>query len=267
MLHLEDLLGQHRRQARNCLIITETVFSMDGDMAPLDEICALAGAHDAWTMSDDAHGLGIVDYTAKTDVQMGTLSKTLGSAGGYVCAAQPVIDLLKSRARSFVYSTGLPPASVAAALAALEIIEAHPALGRQAVAKAKLFAQELNLPVPRSTIVPVLIGDAAAALDLSARPGSGGISCRCHSPTDGAVRHGAGCALPSPPAHGNADIIAVAGMVRESLYRNSYLKSPLPHGRGRPAKSRSGEGEVLLGHPHPPVADATVPSLSYEGEG
>ena len=114
--HVADLLEQHRGTSRRALIVTEGVFSMDGDLAPLAELAALARAHDAWLMADDAHGLG-VSAAARLDLrrraaslQMGTLSKALGAYGGYICASQPVIDLIRNRARTLVYSTGLPPA-------------------------------------------------------------------------------------------------------------------------------------------------------------
>jgi len=100
-------------------------------------------------------------------LEMGTLSKTLGSYGGYVCASRAVIDLLTSRARSFVYTTGLPPASAAAALAALEIVEAEPARAARPLGLARRFTARLGLPEAQSPIVPVMVGEAGAALALS----------------------------------------------------------------------------------------------------
>lgn len=175
--HLEELLARHRASHRRALIATDGVFSMDGDLAPLPALAALATAHDAWLLSDDAHGIGVIGggrgssfvTPEKPDVplQMGTLSKAIGGYGGYLCASQPVIDLIKSRSRTFVYSTGLPPASVAAAIASLDIIEGDPDYAALPVAKARLFTRRLNLPDAVSPIVPILIGDARAALDLS----------------------------------------------------------------------------------------------------
>ena len=177
LAHLEELLVWHRAHHRHALIATDGVFSMDGDLAPLHGLAALAKTHDAWLLSDDAHGIGVVgggrgsSFIAgtKADVplQMGTLSKAIGGYGGYLCASQPVIDLIKSRARTFVYSTGLPPASVAAAIAAIDLIEAEPAYAALPVAKARLFTRRLNLPEAVSPIVPIVIGDAKAALDAS----------------------------------------------------------------------------------------------------
>lgn len=164
---LRTLLAEHRGAARRALILTERVFSMDGDRAPLPEILALAGEYDAWTLVDDAHGLGVVEPGQRAPLEMGTLSKTLGSYGGYLCASQPVIDLLTSRARSLVYTTGLPPASAAAALKALDIVETEPERAARPLVLARRFTARLGLPEAMSPIVPVLIGAAEAALALS----------------------------------------------------------------------------------------------------
>ena len=173
--HARDLLAQHRAGHRHALVITDGVFSMDGDLAPLHELSALAGEHDAWLMSDDAHGLGVVGegrgsafvdgHKTRIDLQMGTLSKALGSYGGYLCASRAVIDLIKTRARTLVYSTGLPPASVAAAIAALDVIEGDPVFAASAVEKARSFTRALNLPLAQSPIVPLLLGEETTALE------------------------------------------------------------------------------------------------------
>lgn len=166
--HLRDILAARRARHGRALILTERVFSMDGDRAPLDAILEVAAAHDAWTLVDDAHGLGVVEAGARAPLEMGTLSKTLGSYGGYLCASREVIDLMTSRARSFVYTTGLPPASAAAALRALEIVEAEPERAARPLALARRFTTQLGLPTAASPIVPVLVGAAEAALALSA---------------------------------------------------------------------------------------------------
>jgi 8-amino-7-oxononanoate synthase len=100
---------------------------------------------------------------------MGTLSKALGSYGGYLCAAAPVIELMKSRARPLIYSTGLPPASIAAAIAALDVIASEPGLTEKPLAKARRFTTLAGLPEAQSTIVPVILGEESAALDASRR--------------------------------------------------------------------------------------------------
>jgi 8-amino-7-oxononanoate synthase len=171
------LLSQLRHGHRRALIATDGVFSMDGDIAPLHGLAALAQRHDAWLMSDDAHGLGVVGggrgsnfiegMRAEVPLQMGTLSKALGSYGGYICASAAVVDLIRNRARTVIYSTGLPPAIVAAAIAALDVIEREPGYAALPLAKAKAFARRAGLPEPVSPIVPVLLGEAEAALKAS----------------------------------------------------------------------------------------------------
>jgi 8-amino-7-oxononanoate synthase len=178
--HAETLLAQHRAGKKRALIATDGVFSMDGDIAPLAALSELARRFDAWLLSDDAHGLGVVGggrgsafvngaVRSRIDVplQVGTLSKAVGAYGGYLCASQAVIDLMRTRARTFIYSTGLPPAIVAAAIAALDLIERNPAYVAEPLRKARLFTRALNLPEAQSAIVPVIVGDAAAALTAS----------------------------------------------------------------------------------------------------
>jgi 8-amino-7-oxononanoate synthase len=178
--HAETLLVRHRAGKKRALIATDGVFSMDGDIAPLAALSALARRFDAWLLSDDAHGLGVVgggrgsafvNGTAQSPIdvplQAGTLSKAVGAYGGYLCASQAVIDLMRTRARTFIYSTGLPPAIVAAAIAGLDLIERNPAYAAEPLRKARLFTRALNQPEAQSAIVPVIVGDAAAALAAS----------------------------------------------------------------------------------------------------
>ncbi len=174
--HAEELLQLHRAQHRHALIVTEGVFSMDGDRAPLSELSSLARRFDAWLMTDDAHGLGVLGdgrgsamagEKVEVPLQMGTLSKALGSYGGYLCASGPVIDLMRNRARTLIYSTGLPPALVAAAIAALDLIEADPALAAAPLAKARTFTERAGLPLAQSPIVPLVIGAADAAVEAA----------------------------------------------------------------------------------------------------
>ncbi len=137
----------------------------------------MANQYDAWLMSDDAHGLGVLgggrgsNFVENTHLdiplQMGTLSKATGSYGGYLCASGQIIELMRNRARTLIYSTGLPPASVAAAIAALDLIEAEPAYAALPIQKAKAFTQRAGLPEAQSPIVPVVIGDEEAALATS----------------------------------------------------------------------------------------------------
>jgi 8-amino-7-oxononanoate synthase len=174
---LDALLSEHRAAHPHALIATDGVFSMDGDLAPLHDLAASATRHDAWLLSDDAHGLGVVGggrgsvyagpRPADVPLQMGTLSKALGSYGAYICASAAVIDVIRNRARTLIYSTGLPPASVAAALAALDIIESEPDYAALPVVKAKAFTASLGLPEAESPIVPLVIGEEAKALAAS----------------------------------------------------------------------------------------------------
>ncbi|MBA4227527.1 MAG: 8-amino-7-oxononanoate synthase [Hyphomonas sp.] len=150
------------------LVLTETVFSMDGDVAPLAELGALAEAAGAWLMTDDAHGLGISAQENPAQIQMGTLSKAVGGYGGYVCGPAALMDLLTSRARSFVYTTGLPPPVLAAAITALDILKAEPERAAKARRHAALFCALMGLPAPESVIVPIIIGPEAEAMRVSA---------------------------------------------------------------------------------------------------
>jgi 8-amino-7-oxononanoate synthase len=177
--HAEQLLRRHRDQHRHCLIVTEGVFSMDGDLAPLPALATLASSYDAWLLSDDAHGLGVVgggrgssfagDVPTLPPLQLGTLSKAAGSYGGYVCASRAVVDLVRNRARSFVYSTGLPPGVVAAASKALDIIATDRDRVARPRARAALFTQALGLKPAQSAIVALVFGAAERALEASAR--------------------------------------------------------------------------------------------------
>ena len=175
--HVRTMLKEDRTAYTHALIVTDGVFSMDGDLAPLAELSLLAKDYDAWLMSDDAHGLGVIgnargsafvgDEKISVDLQMGTLSKALGSYGGYLCASAPVIDLIKTRARTLVYSTGLPPANAAAALAALDVIAKDLSFAARPLKKAQAFTQACDLPLAQSPIVPIVLGEALTALEAS----------------------------------------------------------------------------------------------------
>jgi 8-amino-7-oxononanoate synthase len=176
--HLAELLAGERAAHRHCLVLTDGVFSMEGDLAPLPEIAALAAEHDAWLMTDDAHGLGVVgggrgssfawDPPVAVPLQMGTLSKAVGAYGGYLCTSRAVAELIRNRARSFVYSTGLPPGTVAGASRALDLIVRDTALVRRPLERARELTAALALPPAASAIVSLPIGSAARALEASA---------------------------------------------------------------------------------------------------
>lgn len=222
--HADEILRANRAAHRRALIVTDGVFSMDGDLAPLKELSALARSRDAWLMSDDAHGFGVLGggrgsafaAGAAVDLQMGTLSKALGSYGGYVCASAAAIDLLKTRARTLIYSTGLPPASAAAALAALDIVENDEELTARPLAKAQSFTRACNLPPAASPIVPVVLGDPPAALEASQileREGFLVTPIRPPTVPEGTAR----LRLAFTAGHPDAEIARLAGIVRERI--------------------------------------------------
>ena len=176
----ERLLTQHRAGAGNCLILTEGVFSMDGDRAPVAALAEQARAHDAWLLVDDAHAMGVINggrgsgfddagQSLGVDLAMGTLSKAAGAYGGYVAASRAAVDYLINRARSLIFTTGLPPGVLAAAEKAVQLIEEDTALTALPLARARAFTAALGLDEAESAVVPLVLGDEARALDASAR--------------------------------------------------------------------------------------------------
>ncbi len=227
---LDARLRRERKRHRHVLIATEGVFSMDGDVAPLSSLSAVAQAHDAWLMVDDAHGLGVLGdgrgtaFLGESDpgipLKMGTLSKALGSYGGYLCASRAVIDLVVNRARSLIYSTGLPPAALAAALASLDLIEAHPALSALPLQKARRFTQAAGLPAAQSPIVPIMMGGADTALRATAMLENEGflvVAIRPPTVPQGTARLRATFTA----GHADADIDRLANLVRTRMVRPS----------------------------------------------
>jgi glycine C-acetyltransferase/8-amino-7-oxononanoate synthase len=178
---LEDRL--RHTAARRRLIVTDSIFSMDGDTAPLGDVCDLAERYDAMVMVDEAHATGVVGHRGaglvdalglreRVTVQMGTLGKSLGTFGAYVAGSATLIEYLLNYARTFVYTTALPPPIVAAASAALSIVEAEPerrdTLRRNAARlKAGLSALGLHVPESSEHIMPVLVGEASATMQMS----------------------------------------------------------------------------------------------------
>ncbi len=168
------------------LIVTETVFSMDGDLAPLREIVELKERYGAWLMIDEAHATGLYGHHCrglaeplgvadKVDVTVGTLSKALGCAGGYVSGSRTLIDYLRNRARSLIYSTALPPAIVAAAATAVEFVMSDAGHDRRErlwrnVSELKHGLAAKGVPhESRSAIIPIILGDEHAAVERSHR--------------------------------------------------------------------------------------------------
>ena len=224
--HVTALLAEHRARHERALLLTDGVFSMDGDLAPVAALAEIAAAHDTWLMTDDAHGVGVVGggrgssfvggAKVAVPLQMGTLSKAVGSYGGYLCASQAVIDLIRTRARPFIYSTGLPPGVVAASIASLDLIANDPDLVAAPLRKAALFCARLNLPAPESCIVPILLGAPERALAASRLlEDEGFLVTAIRPPTvpEGTAR----LRLTFSAGHADADIERLADIVRERI--------------------------------------------------
>jgi len=171
--HLESLIKK-RRNTGKAIVISESLFSMDGDIAPVKDLVALADRYDALSIIDEAHAIGVMGKngggicrvtgnTCHPGIVVGTLSKALGGYGGFVACSDSIRRFLINRARTFIYSTGLPPACLGSGLAAVSIVISHTALGRKLLDKARKFhtlLSEVGLQVPgfESQIIPVIIG-------------------------------------------------------------------------------------------------------------
>jgi 8-amino-7-oxononanoate synthase len=180
--HLEELLAEDR-DARRRLIVTDTLFSMDGDLPPLTDIIELAGRFNAMLLLDEAHATGVFgahgrgvaeSLGAKYEglIRIGTLSKALGAAGGFVCGSKSLIRWLANRARSYVFSTAQPGAISAAAIAALDIVEQEPQrrvklLETAAWLRDKLNVRGWNTGRSQSQIIPINLGSPERAVSLS----------------------------------------------------------------------------------------------------
>lgn len=184
----ENKSTQHA--ARNTLIVTESIFSMDGDAAPLREIVALKEKYGAWLMVDEAHATGLygrkrrglaeeLGVSDRIEIQMGTLGKALGASGGYICGSRALIDFLVNRARSFIFSTAPVPAAAAAATAAIKVVQS--AAGKQLNDQLWHLVAEMHsalripLPALASAIIPLVLGDESAAVAAATRLRAGGI--------------------------------------------------------------------------------------------
>jgi 8-amino-7-oxononanoate synthase len=188
---LESLLewARLKHAAKRVLIVTESVFSMDGDRAPLRELVELKKRFGAVLMVDEAHAVGVIgpngrglaaaeNVSQEVDVQMGTLSKALGASGGYICGARTLIEWLINRARSFIYSTAPAPAIAAAVLAAVDFVSSPQGEERRLLLWERINLMQQLLPfaelkgeevAARSTIFPLIVGNEQAALDLAGR--------------------------------------------------------------------------------------------------
>lgn len=186
--HCEELLKEVQNEPGHKLVITDGVFSMDGDIGPVDKLAALAEKYGAIMMVDDAHasgvlgrnGRGSIDHFGmhgRVDVQVGTLSKAIGALGGYVCGSKDLIDFLYHRARPFLFSTSHPPSVAATCIAAFDILEQEPERIGRLWDNTRYFQGELrragfniggvNTPATETPITPVIIGEGRAAMDFS----------------------------------------------------------------------------------------------------
>ena len=186
--HAEELLQEIENEPGRKLIITDGVFSMDGDIGPVDQLATLADKYGAVMMVDDAHasgvlgrnGRGSVDHFGvhgKVDVQVGTLSKAIGSLGGYVCGSRDLIDYLYHRARPFLFSTSHPPSVAASCIAAFDILESEPERIDRLWSNTRYFQSELktagfniggiSTPASETPITPIILGDGRQTMDFS----------------------------------------------------------------------------------------------------
>ncbi len=180
--HLKELLSESATFRRR-LIVTDGVFSMDGDIAPLPDIYDLAAEYEAMLIVDDAHGFGVLGrdgsgtvahfgLTAENIIQMGTLSKAIGALGGYIAGSHALVELLINKARGFIFTTGLPPATLAAANAALNVMRSSPELRQRLFSHAKCLKTALTdigyTLLPSDTqILPVVLGNPQRATNIA----------------------------------------------------------------------------------------------------
>jgi glycine C-acetyltransferase len=186
--HCEELLKEVQNEPGRKLVITDGVFSMDGDIGPVAALCDLCDKYGAIMMVDDAHasgvlgrnGRGSVDHfhcTHRVDVQVGTLSKAIGALGGYVCGSRDLIDYLYHRARPFLFSTSHPPSVAASCIAAFDILEQEPERIERLWSNTRYFQQQLKsagfdiggntTPKSETPITPIIVGDGRKTMDFS----------------------------------------------------------------------------------------------------
>jgi len=196
--HLAQILQEKRSQFNSCLVIVESIYSMDGDRCPLVELARLKTGYDFLLMVDEAHATGLYGETGSgvieedgvgndVDIAMGTFGKALGSYGAYAAGSREIIDFLVNKARSFIYSTALPPAVVGATLAALFLVKTEPQLRLDLHAKAAFFKKQLRKnglkgDLGPSQIIPVMIGDSSKALAAAAELRQNGIYVKAVRP-------------------------------------------------------------------------------------
>jgi glycine C-acetyltransferase/8-amino-7-oxononanoate synthase len=177
--------GLRKAGDRAALVVTDSIFSMDGDVAPIGDLLELARRHRCRLLVDEAHAIGSLGpggrgavaeagLSGEIDVVVGTLGKTLGSYGAYVCASAEIVELLVNVARPFIFSTGLPPPAVGAGIAALAMLDGQPGMvehlrRNSATLREALIEQGLDAGPSRTQIIPVVVGDAERAMELCER--------------------------------------------------------------------------------------------------
>src|SRR6516162_5819167 len=188
MAHAEEQLASVKNEPGKKLLITDGVFSMDGDIGPLPALCDLAEKYGAIMMVDDAHasgvlgrnGRGTIDHFqvhGRVDIQVGTLSKAIGALGGYVCGTRDLIEFLYHRARPFLFSTSHPPSVAATCLAAFDVLEQEPELIEKLWNNTRFFKKELGnmgfniggktTPLSETPITPIIVGEGRLAMEFS----------------------------------------------------------------------------------------------------
>ena len=228
LAHAEEQLASVKDQPGRKLLITDGVFSMDGDIGPLPGLCDLAEKYGAIMMVDDAHasgvlgrnGRGTIDHFhqhGRVDIQVGTLSKAIGALGGYVCGTRDLIDYLYHRARPFLFSTSHPPSVAATCMAAFDVLEQEPERIESLWENTRFWKKELGLlgfdiggkttPASETPITPIIIGDGARTMEFSQELFKEGVL-------------GTGIAFPTVP-EGKARVrtIMTATHTREELQR------------------------------------------------
>jgi 8-amino-7-oxononanoate synthase len=176
--HAAAPLAPASRRPRT-LVVTESIFSMDGDQAPLREIAAMKEKFGAWLMVDDAHATGLygkarrglpeeLDVSSKIEIQLGTLGKAFGAAGGYICGSRPLIDYLINRARTFIFSTAPVPAAAAAAAAGVRFVQSAAGEQRRNLLWNNVAVVSRHLESQGSAIIPILIGNEEKAVQMAA---------------------------------------------------------------------------------------------------
>ncbi len=168
---LEGLLKKSKPVVKR-LIVTDTVFSMDGDMAPLPALKELADKYEGLLVTDDAHGTGVISNGGEASIEVGTLSKALGGLGGFIAADKITIDYLINKSRPFMFTTGLPPAVLAAGISALDVIKKEPwrrekVLSYAFFVRKRLKGAGFDVLEGVTPIIPIIIGDEAKALEFS----------------------------------------------------------------------------------------------------